>query len=189
MKVFLIVLGSLAAICVLVVSIFIFVVAPRLIDTVKSDQSNPAAQHKLAASIANFDIPPGYKQMFGANLYFMSMITLTPVDKKRRHFAIILQGINVASVSGDAQDAEIEQGIKRGLSAQCSSFEKASDEVIKAKARSITLHIMKCADSGKDLEMAFAMFQGTSKLATVTASGNASEFDLPAVRRLLASVR
>lgn len=189
MRVLLIVLGSLVALGVLVLSIFIFVVVPRLADSIKSDQNNPAAQRKLAASIANFDIPPGYKQLFGANLYVMSMITLTPVDPKRRHFAIILEGINVPNATVEDQSAQMEEGVKRGLSRQCTSFASSTDEVIKAKSRSITLHIMKCADTGKDLEMAFAMFPGTSKLATVTATGTSAEFDLAAVRRLLASVR
>jgi len=187
MKVFLIILGSLVALGVLVVSLFAFLVVPKFVESVKNDQS-PAAQHKVAASIANFDIPPGYKQLFGTNLFVISMVTLTPIDAKHRHFAIILEGINVPSAAVEAKNAQYEQGIKRGLAAQCKDFRSDSDEVIKAKSQSIALHIMRCADAGKDLKMAFAIFPGTSKLATLTATGDSSDFDLVAVRKLLASV-
>jgi|GEM_PF-3312584 len=186
-KVLLIVLGSFVALIALVVSVFVFVIVPKAVANFKTDQ-NPAGQRKLASSIANFDVPPGYKQTLGANLFFMKVLTIVPVDRTR-HFTIIMEGINIPTASTEQQGPALEQGMKRGLSGQCKNPVTSAEETIHAKTQSISLHVFKCGDAGSNVEMALALFPGTSNLVTVTATGSGSDFDLVAVRRLLASVR
>jgi hypothetical protein len=188
-KILLIVLGSFAVLLVVTVSLFVLVIVPRAIASFKEDQ-NPAGQRKLAASIADFDMPPGYKQLIGMNMIFVKMVTIVPVDRKHRHFSIILEGMDIPTASTE----DIEQNLNRSMGRtspafQCTNPEVSSDEIIKAKTRSITLHVRKCADPGSNVETAIATFPGTSKLVMFVASGNQTEFDMVAVRRLLASVR
>jgi hypothetical protein len=189
MRVLLTVLGSLIALGLLVVSIFIFTVVPRVIATAQPEPTDPAAQRKLAASIANFDVPPGYKQSFGQNLLLVKTVTLMPLNP-RRDFAIAIEGVFVPATTGE-RDPSVEGSLRHGLIGKCKNLETSAYETIRAKTRSIELRILRCSDFNSNLEVAFAMFPGTSRLATamVIAMGNSAAFDLVAVRRLLASVR
>lgn len=189
MRVLMTALGSLIALGLLAGSTFTFVIVPRAIATMHSEQTDPAAQRRLAASIANFDVPPGYKQSFGQNLLLVKTVTLMPVDPNR-DFAIAIEGVLVPATSGE-RDPSVEGSLKLGLADRCKNLETGTDETIQAKTGAIELRIFKCGDANSDLKVAFAIFPGTSKLATamVIAMGNGAAFDLVAVRRLLASVR
>jgi hypothetical protein len=187
-KILLIVLGSIAALLTVTVCLFVFVIIPRAVANIRDDMNDPVAQRKLAASIANFDIPPGYKQRFGTDMLFMKVVYLAPVNPQPPRFTIAVQRMDLPF--GASDDPEIDRGIKLGLASRCKNFETNADEIIHAKTRSIALHILKCRDAGSNLETAFAWFRRPQLgVVTVTASGDAADFDLVAVRRLLASVR
>jgi hypothetical protein len=189
-KILLIVVGSFIGLLVLAVSVLVFVIAPRALANIKNDMTDPVAQHKLAASIANFDVPPGYKQSLGMNMFMIKMVTLEPVNKTHRHFTIILEGIDMPTASSDEMQANIDRSLGQSAStSRCQTPEAGADEIIKAKTRSITLHVKNCTDPGNTTETAMATFPGTSKVVMVVATGNKADFDLVAVRQLLASVR
>jgi hypothetical protein len=111
-----------------------------------------------------------------------------PLDAKR-DFAIALEGVSLPATA--ERDGSLEESLRLGLAERCKNLETSSDETIPAKAGAIELRIFKCSDADSNLEVAFAMFPGTSKLATamIVAIGSHAAFDLVAVRRLLASVR
>ncbi len=188
LKVVLIVMASVVAICF--IAIFVLVISlPRIAKAiVHTGAEDPAAAKRVLAKIATLEVPRGFRIGTASDLGVTQIVTLVPVSGDRG-FQIQLQG-SLAPTSTDASIEGMKVGMKMmsGLT-KCDLKDDGIDEVTVRGVR-VKLRVVDCPGSKYPFRMETGLFPGNALQAQVTAIGVSGEtFDTQALHDLLTSVR
>jgi hypothetical protein len=189
-RVLLIVFGSLAAISIAAVSWFAYF-SYRMFSTA----ADPATIKRVSAEFGTFDVPPGYRVTMAMDAIVSTLILSRdrpPAEGDR--FAISLFKGRPATPGVAVSRVAMERRISLMTSMplkipRCTQLATAKQEPVESKAGTIVLRSTFCKDAGHDTEMASAYFSVKSGFVFASAIGPREDFDLPTMRKLLASFR
>jgi hypothetical protein len=155
---------------------------------IASAPRDPAALLRTAHKIANFDVPPGYEIASATDLGFSLNATLRPIGRHSA-FRIELQGSAIPT-SGDSQANGTALGMalaERLLG--CTPGPARTVDVLLRHARK-PMRVTRCTTkSGESTQVDFITFSGNVPTVSLSAVGSGGDFDEPAVRALLASLK
>lgn len=191
MKAILIILGSLAAVCVALVLILWFAVLPQLARKTVVDSRDPAAIARVLRAIGPFEIPPGYRASMAMDMGLSKMVMLQRGDSSRgRFFTISVSKVAVPflSISPSSSDAQAAKTRELAMHLVCRRLTTLPTETVPSPDGPIALDHFRCDEAARHIEMAAAVIRSPSGLVQVNASG-VNEFDIAAVRKVIASFR
>jgi hypothetical protein len=189
-KIVLVALGSLAALLVLLVLLTYgagVLVAKSALDNLARG-SDPAHEASVAAKIAHFAVPAGYRYLSATDLGFVTMAIIVPRVRLDYSFAIDLEGMAVAA--GNESDEELMQNTQRGLGsgASCKNSESiGQDRVTTASGKLVVLNVLQCTGDGRITE--FGRIPAKMPVGIFMATGTPQAFDRNAVHALIKSIR
>jgi len=153
-KTTLVVLGVLVAGCI---GAFAFFVARS---AHAKDSGEP---ERVAAQIANFTVPKGFRETFGLDLLFVKQSTMVATDSAKP-MTIMVQGLSIMAPK-DAADESIVASLK----VNCSKLHPLGDDLLTANGALFTLHRFSCVGAaGTDNTIEYEAGSFTGKMPTVT---------------------
>jgi hypothetical protein len=187
LKAVLIVLGSVAALAVVVaVGLFVFFVVHAFGSLSSNSQADLA---RTASKIADFTLPPGYRYGSAVDMILLDNVIIEPVSR-RGDFVIALQGVSMSD-SSPANVAETLKTVRAGTDPDhtCVEATEPTEHVTTAGGKTVVLETMHCTHDGKPRTVEFAQIPSKLPLALLVATGSPRFFDGNAVRALAQSIR
>ena len=187
-KIILIVVGSLVGLLVIGFIAAIAFVVNGAVQGVASNK-DPARQAQVAAKIADFSLPPGYRYLSATDFPFLTMALIAPSGGFKRGFVMELEGmgIPVQNESDEALMKSMEQGMSFGGS--CKNFRsEGQDRVTTVTGKPIVLTVLQCSDGSSQRIMEFGRIPAKMGLGVFMADGTPAAFDRDAVHALLKSI-
>lgn len=187
MKIAFIVLGSIAALLVVVfVGLFVFFVNHAFGSMAQSGQAGYA---RTAAKIANFTLPAGYHYGSAADMILLVNVLVEPASP-RSDFVIALQGVS----SSDTSPAGLAETLKTVESAfdsdhTCVAARVPPEHVTSAAGKPMVFETMQCTRDGKPRLIEFGQIPSKLPVGLLVATGSPRFFDRNAVRALAQSIR
>jgi hypothetical protein len=176
LKVVLVILGSFAALFV------VLIVTASLVLPGKLREGTQNAAHK----IADFTVPAGLTMTFGFSLGPMSEVTLTSTDPAKP-LVILLVGFNGPRAAGN--DDAFGANFMKAQEQHCTHIEQLPDELIAVNGAIDLFHRVVCSSvAGSKQIMEFGQFAGRSPVAVLTATGPAQGWDAQPIHALLNSI-
>ena len=188
-KIILIVVASLVGLLVIGFIAAVAFVVNGAVQGVANNK-NPARQAQVAAKIADFSLPRGYRYLSATDFPFLTVALIAPSGGLKPGFVMELEGmgIPVQNESDDALMKSMEQGLSFGGS--CKNFQsKGQDQVTTATGKPVVLTILQCTDGSSRRIMEFGRIPAKMALAVFMADGTPEAFDRDAVHALLGSIR
>lgn len=185
-RVLLIVFGGLA---VMIVGGFILLI--MLASWIAHGSNDPASTKRVTAAFGTFVVPHGYRVQLASDLFFtqMLMIDRAHAAVKPNAFSIVLMRVRSPGASQEAFEKRLTSTDRRASIARCRHVVRFSPEPIASRIGSIVLNRRLCADGPRGMERATAFFRSKGAVVIVSAIGRVGDFDVPALRALLASFR
>ncbi len=189
-KILLIVFGSLLG--AIVLGIVGFGAAIVLLSkNLAADSHDTARSARIAAKIATFRLPPGYRYMLAMDALVTAVVEIVPSEGSAHDFTIQLQSVSMPA--GITNDKQLLKSMESGMHAArlaCSSFvADPDDRVTTAGGMPIALRVEHCADPERRRIIEFGRIPGNAPFVTIMAAGTPERFDRHAVHQLLASLK
>ena len=186
-KIILVVLGTIVCSCALFcAAAFLFL--PQWAQSFAGQAQDPANIRRIASEIAEFTLPPGYKEAFGFDFFGTKMVTFSPPND--RGIMLMFIQMPAASASREQMEQQLRQQTGSQSSSSCSDYVKVGEETIAIKGTPTTLTISECVSTGGiRLRQEIGVFQGKSGVAMVMAVGAVNEWNAATLRRFLESIR
>jgi hypothetical protein len=177
----------IAKIGLVVIGVFVVAFAALLAyfaDRIAHSQ-DPGTPERVAAQIANFTVPKGFRATHGLELPIMRQVTFVSTDPQK-HMTIVLQGMYL-SATREAMD----QSLLTSMKSRCVKLLPLGDDLLTANGALFTLHRFSCvgAEGGKETyEYEFGSFMGKTPIATLVAFAPQTSWDPQPVHALLRSL-
>jgi hypothetical protein len=189
-KIILIVIGSLAALVLVVIiggAVFFVTSISHQIGS-----NDAAGKARAAAKIATFTLPPGYHYAMAMDMGFTNMVMVSPLNVERKGFIIEIQGISIPSAGAQSDEqliASMQQSL--GRSAHCGSTTTVGDDDIKtASGQTVDLRELSCkGENGQNSTIEFGHIPSNYPMAILMAMGADQSFDRTALHQLVGSMR
>jgi hypothetical protein len=177
--------GGLGALLVAGIVALIFAL-PHLAKNVVAADSK--AQASVAAKIATFQIPPGYRILTATDLGISQNVTIGREGARRGGFTIQLIGQKLPASSSDAEAGE-SIGLNLVTAFVKCDFKDLPDDVVKIRGKDVHFHVRACAGGAIPMRIESGTIVGNDPFTRVVAAGLNEDFDNEALHALLGSVR
>ena len=153
--------------------------------------TDPDRVAAVSSQIADFQIPPGYEQMFASNVAGVKMVTLSPADPQAGFMVIML--LQLPAPTGRNQK-EMERQMERALVQQTgvgsADLEVTGQEQVTIKGETVALTVRDgTTQDGQALHQVSGLFPGQGGPTLLVITGLTEDWDQPAVDRFIASIR
>lgn len=172
----LVVLGLFVVFCVGALAYFA--------DRVKHAQDSGEPEH-VAAEIANFTVPKGFRITQGVDFLIVKQSTLVSTDSANP-MTIVLQGLNFTAT----KDA-VDQSLTASMNAHCAKLLPLGDDLLTANGALFTLHRFTCSgmEGSKDtVEYEAGSFTGKMPTVTIMAFASQAAWRTAPIHTLLKSL-
>jgi hypothetical protein len=146
---------------------------------------DPGEADRVAAQIANFTVPKGFRATIGLDVQIMKQMTISSIDPAKP-MTIILQGLAVPA-SKDAMDTTLAASMKM----RCKKLLALGDDLLTANGALLTLHRFSCvgAEGGKaTYEFETGSFEGKMPIVAILAFAPEAAWNSAPVHALLRSL-
>ncbi len=184
-KIALIVIGSLAVVCVAVCAAGFFLL-PTLARNLVSD--NPANAKQVASEIADYTLPPGYAERMGMNFLVYKMVMIAPEQDASSGMFIMLMGTQAAGVDQADMERQMQQSFQQQFGRNGSRMEVVGQERVTIRGKETTITIAE-SDASPKMRQAIGAFEGKNGLVVVMLMGSANDWDDGLMREFLSSIR
>jgi hypothetical protein len=145
--------GVFTALCVGIIVFFSY--------RVKHAQDSGVPQ-RVAAEIANFTVPKGFRITQGVDLLIVKQSTMVSIDAAKP-MTIMIQGLTF-----NASKEVVDQSLTASMSARCAKLITLGDDLLTANGALFTLHRLKCVDiEGSKETVEYEAGSFTGKMPTV----------------------
>jgi hypothetical protein len=153
--------------------------------------TDPDRVATVSSQIADFQIPPGYEQMFASNVAGVKMVALSPADPQAGFMVIML--LQLPAPTGSNQK-EMERQMARALAQQTgvgsADLEVTGQEQVTIKGETVALTVRDgTTQDGQTLHQVSGLFPGQGGPTLLVITGLTEDWDQSAVDRFIASIR
>ena len=181
-------LGILAAICVLCCGAAVLgtVLLGKFGSDATKSLTSPQAGKAIAAKIADYDLPAGYKESGGLDMVYQ-MVVIT--SSSSRMSIILMQFPSGVS----ATEEEMERQMQSSLNQQQNNYTwtQVEERKVTIKGKEVTINVQEGTSTSSYYTMRreIGVFQGKQGLVMLMAMGDASDWDGASLDQFLASIR
>lgn len=184
-KIALIVVGSLVVVCLGVCAVG-FILLPRITEGIVS--TTPGGAGDVGAQIADYTVPPGYKQEMGMNLLVYQMVFLAPEAGADEGMLIMLMGTRTPGVSRAQMEEQMQQSFQQQFNRGASPMQVVGEENYTIRGQDTTFTITESQDSPQ-VRQEIGTFDGENGLVLVMAMGAPETWDATLLRNFLESIQ
>lgn len=184
-KIILIVVGALVIICLGLCGIGYFALNRLGNQLASNDPAN--AQH-VAQQIADYTLPPGYRELMGIDLFVYKMAVIAP-QVERDGMVFMLLGTNVAGVDQAQMERQMQQSFQQQYGKAGSTMQVVGQENVTIRGQDVTLTISESVGQDSRLRQALGTFEGKNGLVIVMVMGDADNWDDTLMRQFLSSIQ
>ena len=149
----------------------------------------PAKVAQIAQGIADYKLPPGYREQFGMSFFGFDMVAFGPAESTDQ-MIMLMQFPESAGLN----QAEMEQQMKQSLQQQRGRQDIPMQEVDQVQRtirdQTVTLTVSEGTDSdGKTMRQMSGAFQGKNGVVLLMIMGQKQTWDQRAIDAFMASLR
>jgi hypothetical protein len=153
--------------------------------------TDPDRVATVSSQIADFQIPPGYEEMFASNMAGMKMVAIGPADPQADLMVIML--LQLPAPTGINQE-ELERQMERALAQQTgmgsADLDVTGEEQVTIRGETIPLTVRDgTTQDGQALHQISGLFPGQGGPTLLMVTGLMDDWDQSAVDRFIASIR
>jgi hypothetical protein len=153
--------------------------------------TNPDRVQAVGREIADYDVPPGYDEMFAMNVMGMQMVAIGPHDPAADTMAIMLMQFPAGvGISQQEIERQMKQALARQMGLGGANMAVVGQEQAVIKGEPVTLTVREgTTESGEQIRQVTGLFQGRGGLAMLMVMGEATAWDQAMLDRFMASIR
>ncbi len=181
-KIILVVGGTVLFSCVLL-CIASVLLLPRLAQNMFVQ--DPAQAKRIGEQIAEYTLPPGYREFMGMDVFTTQMVVLTPPNN--RGVSIILMQVRTVTYNRDQMEEQMRQAMQRQF--QGGNFQRVAEEPVTIQGKATTMAVSESQSTRGSLRQATGLFAAKSGIGMIMAMGLTSEWDWQVVKNFCGSIR
>jgi hypothetical protein len=153
--------------------------------------TNPDRVQAVGREIADYDVPPGYDEMFAMNVLGMQMVAIGPHDPAANTMAIMLAQFPAGvGISQQEIERQMKQALARQIGLGGANMTVVGQEQVVIRGESVTLTVREgIAEDGEPMRQVTGLFQGKEGPAMLMVIGEANTWDQATLDRFIASIR
>jgi len=153
--------------------------------------TDPGRAEAIGHEIAEYELPPGYDEMFAMNVVGIKMVAIGPTTPTPESMVIMLMQFPASlEISREEMERQMEQALARQTGLGSAEMRVVGQEQVTIKGEPVTLTIREgAAEDGRRLRQATGLFQGRGGPTMLMVMGEATAWDQPLLDRFIASIR
>lgn len=153
--------------------------------------TNPERVQAVGGQIADYDVPPGYQEMFAMNMMGIKMVAMGPSSPTTAFVMIMLMQFPPGmEVSRGEMERQIEQALARQTGLGSAEMTSVGQEEAIIKGELVTLAVREgVTDRGEHLRQITGLFEGKEGPVVLMISGDMAAWDQETVDEFIASIR
>ncbi len=153
--------------------------------------TNPERVQAVGRQIAEYDVPPGYQEMFAMNVMGLKVVAIGPSAAASDLTMIMLMQFPAGM---EMNREEIQRQVERALARQTglgsADMTRVGEEQTVIKGESVTLTVREGGtERGENLRQISGLFRGNGGPAVLVIMGDASAWDQVMVDQFIDSIR
>jgi len=153
--------------------------------------TNPDRVRAVGSQIADYQVPPGYEEMFAMNMMGVKMVAIGPSSFAPDFMMIMLMQLPPGmEVSQGEMKRQIEQALARQTGLSSAEMTHVGQEEVMIKGGPVTLTVREgVTDRDERMRQVTGLFEGKAGPAMLMISGDVTAWDQTMVDRFIASIR
>jgi hypothetical protein len=153
--------------------------------------TNPERVQAVGSQIADYDVPPGYQEMFAMNMMGIKMVAMDPSSPTSAFVMIMLMQFPPGmEVSRGEMERQIEQALARQTGLGSAEMTSVGQEEATIKGEPVTLTVREgVTDRGEHLRQVTGLFEGKGGPVVLMISGDVTAWDQEMMDEFIASIR
>lgn len=153
--------------------------------------TNPDRVQAIGREIADYDVPPGYEQVFGMNMIGVKMVAIGPATSNSHFTMIMLMQFPAGMEMSQAEmERQLEQALARQTGLGRADMTVVGQEEVVIRGESVTMTVREgTTDDGVPMRQVTGLFPGKGGPALLMVMGEATGWDQPMLDRFIASIR
>lgn len=153
----------------------------------RSAVTNPAEVATIGDSIADYQLPPGYSEQFGMNLFGFSIVGFT--DQTEQMLIMLMQFPEFAGLSQEEMEQQMRKSVQQQAGIGDAQLEPVDQTTATIRDQNVQLTISEGTDSnGRSVRQVTGVFQGRGGPTLLMIMGPIDGWDQAAVDSFLASL-
>ncbi len=183
-KIILVVVSTSLLSCVLLCATAL-ILLPRLASNAIT--AGKADSKKVASEIADYILPPGYKEEMGVDAFFYQTVTLAPASG--RGVTIMLMQMSGMNVNREQLDQQMRQVFQRQLETGSGVWKYAGERTVTIKDHPTKLTISEIGTPKAVMRQAQGAFTGKRGLVMISVLGPGDNWDWEMLDAFFQSIR
>jgi hypothetical protein len=152
--------------------------------------TNPERVQAVGRQIADYEVPPGYTEMYAMNVLGLKVVAIGPATSSDLTLIMLMQLPAGIQVSQEEMERQVEQALARqtGLDNADMTSLKREETTIKGELATLTVR-EGTTQRGERLRQVTGFFQGKEGPAVLMVTGEAASWDETTVDGFIASIR
>jgi hypothetical protein len=153
--------------------------------------TNPDRVQAVGSQIADYDVPPGYGEMFAMNMMGIKLVAMGPSSVPPDFMMIMLMQFPPGMDVGQGEmERQVEQALARQTGLGSAEMTSVGREEATIKGEPVTLTMREgVTDRGESLRQVTGLFEGKGGPTILMISGDVTAWDQAIVDEFIASIR
>ena len=153
--------------------------------------TNPDRVQTVGSQIADYDVPPGYEQMFAMNMMGIKLVAIGPSSVTRDLMMIMLMQFPPGiEVSQQEMERQVEQALARQTGLNSADMVSVGQEETTIKGETVSLTVREgITNRGDRMRQITGLFKGKGGPAILMVMGEVETWDQAMVDNFFASIR
>jgi len=153
--------------------------------------TNPDRVQAVGNQVADYDVPPGYEEMFAMNMLGMNLVAIGPSSPTTDYTMIMLMQFPAGmDVSRQQMERQVEQALARQIGLRSADMTSVGKEETVIKGAPVTLTVREgTTDRDERIRQLTGLFDGKSGPTMLMITGDVNTWDQEMVDEFIASIR
>lgn len=152
--------------------------------------TDPAELKLIAEGIAEYDLPPGYREQFGLRFLGFEILVIAPLNFANENLIMLMQIPSDARLSQAQLEAQIRQALQQQMDLQNLQLEVVGQTDVAIRGEPVTLTVREGTDAdGRSIRQLSGLFQGKGGPTLIMIQGLTGGWDQATIDAFLASIR
>lgn len=152
--------------------------------------TNPEEVVAIANKIAEYELPPGYKEQFGMSLFGFDLVVLAPSALGNEELIMLMQFPASAGLSQAEMEAQMRQNTQQQFGNRDIEFETVDQITTSIRDAEVTLTISEgTGEDGATIRQVMGVFPGKGGPTLLMIQGHVTNWDQARVDSFIESIR
>ena len=185
-KKLLIAFGAVAVLCVCAIGAVVLVFAQFTAKVSEALDADPTQVAAVADRIAEYDLPPGYREAMGISLFNSDMIYIMPENLNESDMMIMMMQ---ATQGGNADPADIQRAMQQQTGRQATSTRVIENRSETIRGEPVTITISESTAQGYTFMQWVTAFRGNHGPTILMIQGSQTSWDEDLALDFIHSIR